>query len=131
MAFTVVIDHDDLPGCQGRQQHLLDIGFEGDTVHTALERHRSLQPVGGKGGEKAGVRTSVAGHLGIGTLTRKSTGIAGRHGKMEAALVNKDKLAWVEADHLGEPAKALRFTTFTRSQRLFFSIYQPVAGCDT
>lgn len=101
---TVVIKDDDLTRYKGGYKHLLDIGLEGQTVHTALKRHGCLESIEGQGSDEAGVFSPILWHLAVSTFSFRGTGISRAHRQVEPTFIYENEFARVEAEHLGEPA---------------------------
>ena len=103
-----VVHDDDIPGVEGWNEHLLDIGAERGGVHWSVEHHgcghaRTAQCTGKGGGLPMPVWNGCAT-----ALAAFGAAIDARHLRRSAGLIDEDEIGWIELRPGVQPGLAPR-----------------------
>lgn len=97
------VHDDDVPRLQCRDQHLLDIGEEDDTVHGAVVDEGRRHTVEAQSSGESGRFPMAVRHAGPAAFTARSPTAQAGHLGREASLVDEDKAVWIEIGLSLEP----------------------------
>ena len=103
-----IVDHDDIPGPQGRHEDLLDIGAEGEAVDRPIEDRRRGQGCRTQGGHDRVGLPMAARRVIANAGPAQAAGVATKQIRGHARFVDEDVLARIAERQRGAPLPSRR-----------------------